>query len=264
MALVPLGSGTSSPSSAAGAQSGSSIASDALKYTGHCYSFGGAPGASGVGCWDCSSFINFVIGHDLAMAIPGYSPGKYSGASHGPPTSAWLAWSGCTTVGHNASEADVGDLLIWQTHMGVCTGNGMMVSALNSNLGTLQTTISDAAPFGELLFVRRLKGVTPGSSAGLNGSSPSAGTNQGSAFGNWLLQSLGFPSGDLSDLLERGSLILLGAGLLIIGTWMLAGKDVEKAAGETIELGSLATGEIEAAPAGEALKQHAEKGSDNQ
>lgn len=139
--------------------------------------------------------------------------------------------------------------------MGICTDNGMMISALNSQLGTLQTTIADGAPPGELLFVRRIKGIAAGSSSG-SSSANSGSTNQGSAFGNWFLQSLGFPSGDLSDLLERASMILLGAGLLLIGVWMLAGTD------KVLEVTGLAVGEPEVSAA-VAAHHEAEKSSSN-
>jgi len=42
--------------------------------------------------------------------------------------------------------------------MGIIVDNGQhMVSALDQQDGTKQTTISGGAPFGEKLFVRRLK-----------------------------------------------------------------------------------------------------------
>src|SRR6266487_2032844 len=65
---------------------GNQIAVDALAYQGHCYRFGGAPGRDGSGCWDCSSFANWVIGHDMGLAIPGHKPGGYDGSAHGPST----------------------------------------------------------------------------------------------------------------------------------------------------------------------------------
>jgi len=136
-----------------------SIASDAQQYVGAGYVWGGAP-AKGIGNWDCSSFCNWVIGHDMRRAIPLYAPGTYSGNSHGPPTTVWLVWSGCFTI--KRQDALPGDLAVWQTHMGIITGNNRMVSALNSTIGTRQTSIDGAAPPGEILAVRRLKAVTSG------------------------------------------------------------------------------------------------------
>jgi cell wall-associated NlpC family hydrolase len=161
-----LGIGTGSDSGSGSSGSGSvvadsgggdsNVASDALKYVGHCYSYGGAPGTSGTGCWDCSSFCNWVLGHDLGMAIPGYGYGQYDGSVHGPTTLSYLVWSGAKTIGNNPASAQAGDLCVWQTHMGIATGNSNMVSALDESLGTLETTISGGAPTGELLLIRRI------------------------------------------------------------------------------------------------------------
>lgn len=145
-------SGTSTPT-------GSAIADKALTYVGHPYLYGGSPGTSGSNPWDCSSFVNWVLGHDLGMAIPGQT--GYSGTSHGPNTVSYLAWSGAKTIGNNPASAVAGDLCVWQTHMGIATGGGSMVSALDEALGTKVTTISGGAPGGELLFIRRIKAAEP-------------------------------------------------------------------------------------------------------
>ena len=73
-----------------GSGSGAAIAADALRYKGAGYTWDGSP-ARGIGQWDCSSFANWVIGHDMKLAIPTYGAGKYTGSSHGPPTGAWVA-----------------------------------------------------------------------------------------------------------------------------------------------------------------------------
>lgn len=135
---------------------GNSIADDAQKYAGHPYKYGGAPGPSGTDPWDCSSFCNWVLGHDLGMTLPGSSSPGYSGTSHGPPTGLYLAWSRAQTVGHSAKDAQAGDLCVWQTHMGIALGGGNMISALNESLGTQVTTIPGGSPGGEVLFVRRI------------------------------------------------------------------------------------------------------------
>ena len=138
--------------------SGSEIAADALRYQGAGYVWGGAP-AQGVGNWDCSSFANWVIGHDLDLAIPFYKAGPfgYDGKTHGPATSAWLVWPGCDTVGHSGSAAEAGDLAIWETHMGICLGPNQMISAQNPGAGTQVSAIDGF--IAELLFIRRLKAV---------------------------------------------------------------------------------------------------------
>lgn len=157
---VSSGGSAAVTTSASGELSGASdseIASTALQYQGHLYDFGGAPGPDGLGPWDCSSFSNFVIGVRLKMAIPGYSPGQYTGSVHGPTTLSYLAWTGCTTVGHDPSAAQAGDLAVWQTHMGICTGDGNMISAQGPN-GTPSTVVSRIeGPAGEFLTIRRIR-----------------------------------------------------------------------------------------------------------
>lgn len=145
--IAGLGGITASGSNAA-------IARDAMQYGGAGYVWGGAP-AKGVGNWDCSSFCNWVIGHDLGLAIPGFAAGNYTGTSHGPPTGAWLLWGGAVSV--PTAQMQPGDLCVWQTHMGICIGNGQMISALNPGTGTQVTTVDGGAPTGEVLFVKRLR-----------------------------------------------------------------------------------------------------------
>lgn len=139
---------------ASASQTGDNIAQDAMRYVGSSYVWGGAPG-NGSGHWDCSSFANAVIGRDLGLAIPGYKAGAYHGQSHGPTTVVWLVWTGAFTI--KQKDMAPGDLCVWQTHMGIVTSPGHMISAQDQQLGTRATTIKGGAPFGEKLFVRRLK-----------------------------------------------------------------------------------------------------------
>lgn len=143
---TPKGSDVNPLVNAAGATSngpasGSSISDDALKYNGHAYSYGGAPGKDGKGRWDCSSFVNWVIGHDFNHAIPGAS--NYDGTSHGPPTGLWMAWPG---MQHISQQIQPGDIIVWVTHMGIAISSTQMISALNSSLGTKVTEIHGTAP----------------------------------------------------------------------------------------------------------------------
>lgn len=137
-----------------GSSSAGGIAGAALKYQGHGYLYGGAPGANGLADWDCSSFCNWVIGHDMKMSIPGFPNGTYDPFQHGPATLSWITYG--KFISHKANDAQAGDICVWQTHMGIAIGNGKMISALNQHLGTKITTIQDGAPAGEMLFVRRL------------------------------------------------------------------------------------------------------------
>lgn len=129
---------TSASSGSAVGFTSSGTANDALQYNGHAYSYGGAPGKDGKSPWDCSSFVNWVIGHDLRRAIPGYGPGQYDGSVHGPPTGSWIAWM--THI--NQSDTQAGDLVVSATHMGIVIGPNQMISALNSRLGTKITPIN--------------------------------------------------------------------------------------------------------------------------
>jgi cell wall-associated NlpC family hydrolase len=151
--FTPGSGSTSTGASGTPGATGSAIANDALRYQGAGYVWGGAP-AKGVGNWDCSSFCSKVLAIDLGMAIPGYAAGTYNGSAHGPTTLQYLIWG--TGVKGGASAAQAGDLCVWQTHMGIATGGGNMISALNPRIGTKVTTISDGAPGAEVLFVRRV------------------------------------------------------------------------------------------------------------
>ena len=136
---------------------GGRIAADAAQYKGAGYQFGGAPDV--IGRWDCSSFVNRVIGMDLHLAIPTYRAGSYTGKDHGPTAAMWLVWTGATTVSRNPSDAIPGDLCCWQTHIGIALGGGQMISArsAHSHPPTGIGSIAHGGPRGELLFIRRLK-----------------------------------------------------------------------------------------------------------
>lgn len=129
------------------------IPGNAQKYVGKLrYVFGGPPPKGTV---DCSSFASKVLA-ESGVKNPGGAP--YDPNSHGPNTVSYLAWNGAHTVGHNASDAQPGDLCVWQTHMGIAIGGGRMVSARSaqSNPNVGEDQIAGDIP-GELLFVRRLK-----------------------------------------------------------------------------------------------------------
>jgi cell wall-associated NlpC family hydrolase len=143
------------------------IAGAALRYVGAGYVFGGVP-AHGVGQWDCSSFVNWVVGHDSSMAIPGYGAGAYNGQSHGPVVVDWATWSGASNVGGSPTR---GDLCIWPGigatgHIGIAVDATHMVSALNHIKGTVQTPIQGFGPLGVAVVFRSLTGNTGGSLTG--------------------------------------------------------------------------------------------------
>jgi hypothetical protein len=47
---------------------------------------------------------------------------------------------------HKVDTPQPGDICCWITHMGVYVGGGNMVSALNPQLGTRETTVQGGAP----------------------------------------------------------------------------------------------------------------------
>lgn len=140
---------------------GTDIANVAIQGVGHAYLFGGAPGVNGDQPWDCSSFCNWVIGAVWQQAIPGFAPGAYTGAVHGPSTLGWLGWQGQGVGSIDRSEVAAGDIACWQTHMGIALDNQRMVSAQTPSSGTQVGTIDGFIP-GEQLIPLRLAIIGPG------------------------------------------------------------------------------------------------------
>lgn len=149
-ALLSAGTG-----SGAGVTSDNAIAAEAQSLIGSApYKWGGIPGRLGKGGWDCSSFVNWILGVKFGLSIPG---GPYNGSTHGPVVGEYLTWSGATTVGHTAASAQPGDLVIWPTHIGIAVGSGQYVSAYDTAKGVWQTDISGGGPTGEpLVAIRRI------------------------------------------------------------------------------------------------------------
>jgi cell wall-associated NlpC family hydrolase len=138
-----LGSGPGSTAGAGGSTStGSAIANDALKYVGHGYVWGGPSNVNGG--WDCSSFVSWVLGHDLGMTIPGgsWAAETGSGRSHGPDVASYVLWGGAKSV--SRANVSAGDLICWppNTHIGIATSPTAFVSALNSSMGTRNIPIA--------------------------------------------------------------------------------------------------------------------------
>jgi cell wall-associated NlpC family hydrolase len=144
--------GTQAAGSSGGTSAGG-LAGIAQKYVGKLrYVFGG-PNAANMGTVDCSSFASKCLA-EAGVSNPGGAP--YDPRQHGPNTLSYLTWTGATTVGHSASDAQANDLCVWQTHMGICIGGGKMVSARDPAEGVGIDNIAGDIP-GEVLFVRRLK-----------------------------------------------------------------------------------------------------------
>jgi cell wall-associated NlpC family hydrolase len=137
------------------------IASDAMKYVGVNYKPGGGTQNPGVG-WDCSGFVNWVLGHDLNMTLPMQLKPGFTGASHGPVVTNYATWSKAITIPASAVEA--GDLCIWvgvgnNGHIGIAQSPHTMISALNPALGTIVTPINGQGPAGAPLIHRRVNGT---------------------------------------------------------------------------------------------------------
>ena len=111
---------------------GAQIAADAQQYAGKGYVYGG--NASSPGRWDCSSFVSFVLGHDLGLPLPGGgtwgSPG-YPPNAHGPVVTDYASWAGAGTVG----TPQAGDLCCWvgagtAGHIGIAISPTQMITGM--------------------------------------------------------------------------------------------------------------------------------------
>jgi cell wall-associated NlpC family hydrolase len=151
-ASSPTAAGTAAGQGISNTNTGSSIANAALKYQGEGYVWGGP--ADVPGDWDCSSFVSYVLGHDLGMALPGggkYGSAGYPPHSHGPTTNDYLLFGEPVNLG---SEKP-GDLVVSTVHMGIVIGGGGMISAQDPQLGTGIGTYGSGFP-GGTPFVRRV------------------------------------------------------------------------------------------------------------
>lgn len=118
--------------SAGASATGSAIADDALKYNGAGYVWGG--NASQVGDWDCSSFVSYVLGHDLGMNLPGGKWGEpgFPPHAHGPTTMQYLMFGSPL----NLDQVQAGDLIVSSEHIGIAISPTQMISAQDPALGT--------------------------------------------------------------------------------------------------------------------------------
>jgi cell wall-associated NlpC family hydrolase len=115
---------------------GSAIADDALKYVGHVYVWGGPANVNGG--WDCSSFVSWVLGHDLGLALPGgsWASATGSGTEHGPNVASYTLWGGAYHIPQ--SQVQAGDLICYppDTHIAIATSSTDGVSAESTANGT--------------------------------------------------------------------------------------------------------------------------------
>lgn len=112
------------------------IAADALKYQGAGYQFGGR--ADVPGNWDCSSFVFYVLAHDLGLSVLGGSYGApgFPPHAHGPTAVQFKMY------GTAVSLPAAGDIVAWNTHVGIAIDANRIVAARTPSEGTGISTIS--------------------------------------------------------------------------------------------------------------------------
>ncbi|MCR5143771.1 MAG: C40 family peptidase [Lachnospiraceae bacterium] len=125
------GGGSSSNYVAPSGGSGSSVVSYASQFVGNPYVYGGSSLTNGT---DCSGFVMSV----------------YSAYGVGLPHSS----SAMRSVGYgvSTSEMQAGDIVCYSGHVGIYTGNGTIVNALNSSSGITYTNVN----YSPILAVRRI------------------------------------------------------------------------------------------------------------
>ena len=142
------GSGVILPgdSGSTGSASGSAVITDARKYLGTPYVWGGTNPATGL---DCSGFTQQVYG-DLGIDLPRVSRDQ---ANVGTPVS-------------SLSDAQAGDLLFFGSpvhHVAIYEGNGMMIEAPHTGQSVKEIKVAD---FGEPVSkIRRVLGSSADTSA---------------------------------------------------------------------------------------------------
>lgn len=141
--------------SSGGSNSDSAIASDALKYVGTRYVWGGhepqSVDANGrvTGGWDCYGFLTYVLHHDLGYNLPNNTHSGYL---------EMLAWSGAHAI--PKTQVQAGDLIIWPTHCGIAVSSTEMISAENPSKGTIVNTFAGGGPLApEPMTVLRVTGT---------------------------------------------------------------------------------------------------------
>jgi hypothetical protein len=130
---------------------GGRIAEAALKYQGQGYAFGGP--ADVPGHWDCSSFVSYVLGHDVGRPLPGggtYGSPGYPPHTHGPITNDYLLFGQAVTL----SQVEPGDLVVSSQHMGIVTGKDTYMSAHSPATGTHTSSFLGDFPGGPPVYRR--------------------------------------------------------------------------------------------------------------
>src|SRR5882724_6895902 len=90
----PVGLKSGPTAGATPAISATALVGDFEKYKGTPYVTGGGNPHLG---WDCSGAINWVLGHDFNMRLPGAVKPGFSGNTHGPVVVNYVPWKGAVT-----------------------------------------------------------------------------------------------------------------------------------------------------------------------
>lgn len=121
---------------AKGYANGGDVVNDIEKWNGHKYVWGG--GANPSTGWDCSSFVNYIVGHDFKLNLPGggsWGQMTNNGAAHGPVASSYNNWN----YGHGVpwSGAKKGDLAIENNgaHIGFIIQDNVNKSSAETLMG---------------------------------------------------------------------------------------------------------------------------------
>lgn len=121
----------SSSSSSSSSGSGSAVVSYASQFVGNPYVYGGTSLTNGC---DCSGFVMSVYAH-FGVSLPHSSSAMRS-----------------VGYGVSVSEMQAGDIVCYEGHVGIYTGNGTIVNALNSNSGIVYTNVY----YSNIICVRRI------------------------------------------------------------------------------------------------------------
>lgn len=145
--VMPGDSGLGAVQSAPAGATGSALADAGLRYVGKPYHWAGGNPNTGA---DCSGLVNYAACHDQRLPIPGYRGGTFTGATHGPGTITWLAWAPGHMQRVKSGAVVAGDLVIWQSHMGIAISGTRYVSAFDTAEGVVVHNIHGGGPVGEV------------------------------------------------------------------------------------------------------------------
>ncbi|MDE5604750.1 MAG: C40 family peptidase [Eubacterium sp.] len=124
---------------------GSQIVEYAKKFEGCSYRSNGR----GPKCFDCSGFVAYVFNH-FGFTVPNSSAGYNNYSQYGTKIT-------------DDSKAKLGDVVVWNGHVGIYIGDGKMVNALGARYGVCETVIKEFVNSSRVKnpshFYLRVKGV---------------------------------------------------------------------------------------------------------